>query len=468
MEIGLPANTPSAPTSTGINQGFAQVLDTSSFDPIAFVQNMNKEREAKELAKAKAQLDYRAKWDKVGTPKVDYITSYNQKEIEGDLDNYSTIIADAYMQGLDPNDYKVKDQLLRVENDIRRKEGESKKIDEIVKANATVAKDFPPEVWQEWMKGLEMQPSVEARLKYATENNPFQEPIDVNEILNDVIDPENLRVITEKMLGGGYTKVEGKTLDKDIEEVLKYNLYQNPAYKDKIDKFYKDNLGKEGYFNNPDEFEAYMLKSARTKALKDFDKIEGSAKSPSGSSNANAFVGANVFGDVAVNPAGVKPTEESDVKFSEAQLVEKGKTVNGIADIAKTSLAGEGDTNAIFALAYDQNKPLNNGTFVTVDGASINGRPTQFKFSQDGTLWAVLEDSYIPVDVNTSVITDKEVQNKAKANQEQLARSFGIKGDLQALLSYIYGQKRVGKATPVASGKTTTTTTEAEGDSIFK
>ena len=207
--IGLPSTSGGANISTGQGQGAAQVLDTSSFDPIAFVTNLNRERERKELEKQKRQLDLNAKWAKIGTPDVNYVTDYNKKELDEKVTQYGKFITEAMTRGVDPDtDVELQRELQRQQMGILQVEQASKAIDNVLAMYQKEATKYPPEQYQSWLEGLNQQPTVQDRLNYVQSSKPFEELIDPKKLLSDIIDPKVLEEEINTYLGNGVKQTD--------------------------------------------------------------------------------------------------------------------------------------------------------------------------------------------------------------------------------------------------------------------
>lgn len=451
--IGLPSSGTGANISTGQGQGAAQVLSVSSFDPIEFMKGMNEYREKKALAEQKKQLERQAKWAKVGTPDVKYVTDYNRQELEDAVNKYSQFVTEGFKQGIDPEyDANFKKELQKIQMGILKTEEASRTIDDFVKKYAVEKDKYDPEQWKEWMEGLSQQPTVQDRLNYVQSKQPYTELINPVELLGDIINPENLLDITQKRLGNGVVATTEAVSPDDLKSLLETSLYGNSAYKNKLAQY----MTQEG-IETADELENKLFGVAQTLVPKPKTTATVGWKPSGGGLNIN-FGGGNPQAGAAMVVAGGQQKIVSssgkvkDTNVNSAQLPKLGETLEGVNKIKNTVLKGTDIGAGVFNIVYDENKQLQNGNFLTVEGGSLTGRPNALKFTQDGSLWAVLGNDVVPIQVNTNIIKEKDVVANAKANYDALRASFGADTEaFNELIRQVY-------ATKDKKGTTSTTT----------
>jgi len=102
MELGIP-KAPALGVTQQSNTGYAAVLDNSSFDPIRFLENMNRDMEAKETAKAKQQLERKSKWNKYKLPDINELNCANKEDLTKAIDDITNVAAEASTNGIDPD-----------------------------------------------------------------------------------------------------------------------------------------------------------------------------------------------------------------------------------------------------------------------------------------------------------------------------------------------------------------------------
>jgi hypothetical protein len=434
MELGLPTTAAGVTTSTGLNQGYAQVLDKSSFDPIGFLDNFNKAMLKKQEDEAKKQLELKNKWAKAIVPDIENINVYNRDELmslANELEDKATELMAAGVPFESPEAQKA---IGEVQRRIKYFDNMGKDIPTLLSKRLEQAKNFPPEQWNKYIEGLEKQPTIEDRYRYVAGNNPFKQPFDDTAFVK-AITPED--TILEMALSGNQTQIDTFKDEASVRRLFKKQLV-NPSKKDELQAFFNEGV-EAGTWKDAQGMEDYYVQ-----LIKDMypaqQELQGSRYTGSRSSKTTTAPsgGEGQFGDVTVIPSGLS----TDSKIAAINNPEKLKTMTP-EEISKTALRSvEGFTaqHGIYNLTYKDNTQFKEGNFTSLEGGSVKGKPQQIYYSEDGSLWAVLGDEKIPLALNPDYIKDNELIKRAKANQRALAESFNY-ANFEEVLNYIRGAK---------------------------
>lgn len=256
MELGIPKATPLGVTQQA-NTGYAAVLDQSSFDPIRFLENMNRDMEAKETAKAKQQLERKAKWNNYKLPDVTELNYVNQEEISKAIDEITNIAAQAAADGLDPDSPEFLKTINPYNQKIAKAKQEGDKLYQFAEDLWANQAEYDPEEVEKWYEGLKAQPSMAAMIEYKNKTPLPQKPFDIQDAIIKLMPAEDFK---EVMIGDGVTKgitkLNRDKVKKFVEgQFKKFNL--DPTTQDDMVRTYKAGEDK-GYWKNADEFLDYM------------------------------------------------------------------------------------------------------------------------------------------------------------------------------------------------------------------
>jgi hypothetical protein len=437
MEIGLPNTAVGVTTSTGLNQGYAQVLDKSTFDPIGFLENFNKAMLQKQEAEAKKQLELRNKWGKIATPDIETINIYNNDEIMGAANQLEDLVAELATQGVDPDSPEAQKAVGEVTRRIQYLSGMGKDVATMLPKRFEQAKNFPPEQWNKYVEGLEKQPTIEDRYKYVTGNNPFKKPFDELAFIKRFTPADK---ILESALGGNETLKTVFKDEKDIRQLFNEQLVSpDPIVRDEVQEWFNDGI-ESGAWKDAAGMEQYYVD--KVKAMFPEQKTREGARIISRgttiNNNNNGGIAEGVFGDVTVIPSGLS-TDAKIQAINDPEALKK-MTPDQISQTALRSVEGFPAQHGIYNLTYKDNTQFKEGNFTSLDGGSVKGKPSQIYYSEDGSLWAVLGDERVPLALNPEYIKDNELIKRAKANQRALAESFNY-ANFEEVLTYIRGAK---------------------------
>jgi hypothetical protein len=435
MELGLPTTAAGVTTSTGLNQGYAQVLDKSSFDPIGFLENFNKAMLKKQEDEAKKQLELKNKWAKAIVPDIENINVYNRDELMSAANELEDKAAELMAAGVPFESPEAQKAIGEVQRRIKYFDNMGKDITQMLPKRLEQAKNFPPEQWNKYIEGLEKQPTIEDRYRYVAGNNPFKKPFDDLAMIKAITPKEK---IEEVILRGNRSQKTVSIPEEGIRSL--YDAYiSNPTTMADAQARYDEGV-EQGLWEDAEGMKEYFVRKVKEMNPNKVT-LEGSISSPrssSSSASANASIGEGQFGDVTVIPSGLS----TDSKIAAINNPEKLKTMTP-EEISKTALRSvEGFTaqHGIYNLTYKDNTQFKEGNFTSLEGGSVKGKPQQIYYSEDGSLWAVLGDEKIPLALNPDYIKDNELIKRAKANQRALAESFNY-ANFEEVLNYIRGAK---------------------------
>lgn len=220
MEFSIP-NAPAVGLTQQMGEGYAQVLDTSTFDPITFLTNYNKKREDEIKAQAKQDMQRKAKWKAYQIPVPTDIFESNNAEIESAIDEWGVVMQDAMASGVDPDSPEFYKDFAKYKAKVNEAAAEGKALETMVKGYYDKVKQNPekydPEKFQEWVNGLKEQPNLKARKEYVATTNPLAEKFDFAALVPDLIPPSD---VYESASGVTVTKTDRKKLKQNIENSL--------------------------------------------------------------------------------------------------------------------------------------------------------------------------------------------------------------------------------------------------------
>ena len=272
MELGIP-KAPALGLTQQSNTGYAAVLDNSSFDPIRFLENMNRDMEAKETAKAKQQLERKAKWNNYKLPDISELNWANQEEISKAIDDITNIAAEAAANGLDPDS----PEFLKTINPYTQKIAKAKKegddlytfAENLLNSQA----DYDPEEVTKWYEGLKAQPNMAAMIEYKNKTPLPQKPFDIQDAIIKLMPAEDFK---EVMIGDGVTKgitkLNRDKVKKFVDGQFK-KFYLDPTTADDMTRTYEEGR-KKGYWENADGFLEYMTNEVMAQGI-DKEEIQG-------------------------------------------------------------------------------------------------------------------------------------------------------------------------------------------------
>lgn len=299
MELGIPNATPLGVTQQA-NTGYAAVLDQSSFDPIKFLENMNTEMQAKETAKAKQQLERKAKWNNYKLPDINELNWANQEDLTKAVEEISNVAAEAAASGLDPDSIEYQKAIMPYMQRIAKAKKEGDDLYKFAEGLFNSQGEYDPEDVTKWYEGLKAQPDLAARIKYK-DNNPLpQKPFDIQDAIIKLMPAEDFK---EVMIGGGVTKGVTKLNRNKVKEYVegqfkKFTL--DPTTADDMTRTYTEGE-KKGYWKNSDEFIEYMTNEVMLKG-KSREEIQGYSSSSFGGDNEKSKVGLSPIYDEGFTP----------------------------------------------------------------------------------------------------------------------------------------------------------------------
>lgn len=272
MELGIP-KAPAVGLTQQSNTGYAAVLDNSSFDPTRFLENMNRDMEAKETAKAKQQLERKAKWNNYKLPDINELNWANQEEISKAIDDITNIAAEAAANGLDPDS----PEFLKTINPYNQKIAKAKKEgDDLYKfaeelwANQA---EYDPEEVAKWYDGLKAQPTLAAKIEYKNKTPLPQKPFSIQDAIVKLMPAEDFKDV---MIGDGVTKGITK-LNRDKVKTFVEGQFRkftlDPTTADDMTRTYEGGL-KNGYWKDADSFLEAMTDEVMAKGVEKID-IQG-------------------------------------------------------------------------------------------------------------------------------------------------------------------------------------------------
>lgn len=448
MQLGLPSTSTGVTTSSGLNQGYAQVLGGSNFDPVSFMSNYTAKLEKDLLTQQKEALQRKKDWQAVGDIDYSNINLFNQEQLEKEIADFEDVVAEASAEeNIDPNSPSFQRQITPYKLRIQKLQNLGKEVENIVQQRLLEAKNFPPSTYQKWYDGLLKQPTVEDRYNYVSQNNPFKKPFDLNAALKKLLPAEKVEQFVK-----GNREITTTGLNRDeVKDNFEKGILLDPALKSATEEVYSEGFDA-GAWKDSEEFVNSMVDLMMTFGKKEYkeNKIGGSGRS--------GFGGSSTPVDVAVIPAGTKTAKTGTVLS--AETVTGYIKNNQFDELANTDLISEKDKNTIFSIDYKNNTQAPNGNYVTARGESITGRPNAFKFSLDGSLWGVLGENFILIEPSDMLKGEHpNLVTTADANKASLASALG-RTDLQDILSEVYANKTVGGT------NTTTILTEGSLDNI--
>ena len=435
MEIGLPNTGTGVPTSTGLNQGYAQVLDKSSFDPINFLENFNKAMLQKQEAEAKKQLELRNKWGKAAIPDIENINIYNRDELMAAANELEDKSAELMAAGVNYDSPEAQKAIGEVTRRIQYLDQMGKDVATMLPKRFEQAKNFPPEQWNKYVEGLEKQPTIEDRYKYVTGNNPFKAPFDELAFIKTFTPADK---VLETALGGNETLIETFKDEKGIRKLFNDQLTSpDPNVRAEVQDWFNNGV-EAGIWKDAAGMEQYYVD--KVKAMFPEQQERQGARNLSRGTTINNISGSGegLFGDVTVIPSGL--STDAKIKAINDPEALKKMTPDQISQTALRSVEGFPAQHGIYNLTYKDNTQFKEGNFTSLDGGSVKGKPSQIYYSEDGSLWAVLGDERVPLALNPEYIKDNELIKRAKANQRALAESFNY-ANFEEVLTYIRGAK---------------------------
>jgi len=237
-------NAPSLGVTQASGEGYAEILDKSTFDPITFLENYNTKRDAEIKAEAKAALDRKAKWAQYDLKNLVPNTIYegNRAEIETAIDDFGKIITEAQMAGKDPDSPELQREFQKYKAQVTLAKSEGDNVEKIVNGYLTEAATNPekydPVVFEKFMNGLNEQPTLKARKEYLAKNKPFEEKFDFYAMLPKLLPPET---IYENASGVTTTSLSKPQVRSNIENRLT-SLALDPTAKNKTAKMLQDGI----------------------------------------------------------------------------------------------------------------------------------------------------------------------------------------------------------------------------------
>lgn len=455
MEIGLPNTGTGVTTSTGLNQGYAQVLDKSTFDPITFLENFNKAMRQKQEADAKKELELQNQWAKVATPDIENINIYNQDEIMSAANQLEDTAAELMASGVRYDSPEAMKKIGEVQRRIKYLDNMGKEIPEMLAKRFEQAKAFPPDQWNKYMEGLEKQPTIEDRYKYVAGNNPFKKPFDELAFIKSFTPADT---VLETALGGNETLLTTFKDEKGIRKLFNDQLVSPDPNKREEAKEWFNNGVEAGLWKDADGMEQYYVDKIKA-MYPEQQELQGARRGlgTGRSSNVSLSVGEGDYGNVRVIPAGLTTDPQRKVYKDEELL---NATPQQISETALRSTPEDPVQHGIFTLTYKDNTQFKEGNFSSLEGGAVKGRPEQIYYSQEGSIWAIVGGQVIPLAMNPKYIKDKELIKRAESNQTALAESFDY-SNFADVLNYIRTNKG-GKGKP----KTETKPTDKGGNTL--
>lgn len=299
MELGIPNATPLGVTQKA-NTGYAAVLDQSSFDPIKFLENMNTEMEAKETAKAKQQLERKAKWNNYKLPDINELNWANQEDLTKAIEEISNVAAEAAASGIDPDGIEYQKAIMPYMQRIAKAKKEGDDLYKFSEDLFNSQGEYDPEDVKKWYEGLKAQPNLAARIEYK-DNNPLpQKPFDIQNAIVKLMPAADVK---DKMLGGGVIGQTGK-LNRDKVRTFvdgqfkKFTL--DPTTADDMTRTYEAGL-KAGYWKDADGFLEHMTDEVMAKGNETYN-ITGYSSSSFGGDREKSKVGLSPIYDEGFTP----------------------------------------------------------------------------------------------------------------------------------------------------------------------
>jgi hypothetical protein len=233
MALSIPQDASAAAISTGQGQGYAQVFNKSSFDPVEFIANLNKERVAKKQKDIDAEIALRAKNKKffLELPTTDKYNDWNKDEINKITNEAELKLAEFMAKGGDlegsPEGLKIVRDL---KNGLSLTGGQGQAIAKAVEGyRGLVDKDpgkYDAEELTTWLGGLDKIQTLDGRAKYIETTSPFKEPpFDWNEYLANVPlgvstteDPSGRHSVTQRNAQDAYDIIANDMRVKEVEK----------------------------------------------------------------------------------------------------------------------------------------------------------------------------------------------------------------------------------------------------------
>jgi len=435
MEIGLPNTGTGVPTSTGLNQGYAQVLDKSTFDPINFLENFNKAMLQKQEAEAKKQLELRNKWGKAAIPDIENINIYNRDELMAAANELEDKSAELMAAGVNYDSPEAQKAIGEVTRRIQYLDQMGKDVATMLPKRFEQAKNFPPEQWNKYVEGLEKQPTIEDRYKYVTGNNPFKAPFDELAFIKTFTPADK---VLETALGGNETLIETFKDEAGIRKLFNDQLTSpDPNVRDEVQEWFNNGV-EAGIWKDAAGMEQYYVDKVKAMFPEQQERQGARNLSRGTTINNTSGSGEGLFRTTRVIHAGLS-TDTSIKVYKDSELA--NLSPEQISQTALRSTPEDPVEHGIYTLVNeDQNAQFKEGNFSSLAGAAVKGRPEQMYYSQEGSLWAMVGGQVIPIAMNPKYIKDQQLIKRAKSNQEALAISLEV-GDFNGVLNYIRGKK---------------------------
>jgi len=294
MEFGIP-QAPAVGLTTTEGEGYAKVLDTSSFDPIVFLDNYNKSREAKLKEDAKAAMERKAKWKAYNIPVPTDIFESNMEEINTAIEDWGGVMQDAMVSGVDPDSPEFYKEFAKYKAKVNQAASEGKQLENTVKGYFDAVKNNPdkydPEKFAAWVEGLKEQPNLKARQEYVATTNPLETEWDFEELLVDVLPPAT---IYESASGVTTTTTSKARVRENIENNItkaKLDPKKQAVVQENFERGQKANL-----WQTPNEMIEWYTNEAWNKGREDKTTRTGGG----GGLNINLGDGVTQYGDVVV------------------------------------------------------------------------------------------------------------------------------------------------------------------------
>lgn len=222
-----------------IAEGKAVVYGQSSFDPVQFMQTAAASQQARQEAQAKKAIARQAewkdfKWDQY-QPKEIY--QENRDQINQELDKFSSIMSEAFNNGLSPNDPSVKGVTEQIRLRMLELENEGKLFNDRYNAVITQAQKDPskydPESIKAWQEEIKKLPTIQEKRAYVDNNNPLEEVFDIKSELLEVEFPTLLE--RERQSNPNFF-TETKGLDEPKVKSMVKELLLSPKYSAQLAK----------------------------------------------------------------------------------------------------------------------------------------------------------------------------------------------------------------------------------------
>jgi len=272
MELGIP-KAPALGVTQQSNTGYAAVLDNSSFDPIRFLENMNRDMEAKETAKAKQQLERKAKWNNYKLPDINELNWANQEDLTKAIDDITNVAAEASANGIDPDSIEFQKAVTPYMQQIAKAKKEGDDLYKFAEGLFNSQAEYDPEEVAKWYEGLKAQPNLAARIEYKNNTPLPQKPFDIQDAIIKLMPAEDFK---EVMIGDGVTKgitkLNRDKVKKFVDGQFK-KFYLDPTTADDMTRTYTEGE-KKGYWKNADGFLEYMTDEVMAQGV-DKEEIQG-------------------------------------------------------------------------------------------------------------------------------------------------------------------------------------------------